>query len=98
MFLNLKFVILLSITNLELLLGFVKSLEESISLPITCNKPLSISVDNGRKYQVRGVISHSFEVVRNTDKSLHFSEILGFDFFKWRTELQLLLPMEKSLE
>lgn len=73
------------------MLGSFQSLEQSVSFPVTGDESFSISVDNGRKYQVGGIISHSFEVVRDTDESLHLSEILGFDLLKWRTELQLLL-------
>lgn len=73
------------------MLSSFQSLEQSVSFPVTGDESFSISVDDGRKYQVGGIISHSFEVVRDTDESLHLSEILGFDLLKWRTELQLLL-------
>lgn len=73
------------------MLSSFQSLEQSVSFPVTGDESFSISVDDGRKYQVGGIISHSFEVVRDTDESLHLSKILGFDLLKWRTELQLLL-------
>lgn len=73
------------------MLSSFQSLEQSVSFPVAGDESFSISVDDGRKYQVGGIISHSFEVVRDTDESLHLSEILGFDLLKWRTELQLLL-------
>lgn len=73
------------------MLSSFQSLEQSVSFPVTGDESFSISVDDGRKYQVGGIISHSFEVVRDTDESLHLSEILGFDLLKRRTELQLLL-------
>lgn len=73
------------------MLSSFQSLEQSVSFPVTGDESFSISVDDGRKYQVGGIISHPFEVVRDTDESLHLSEILGFDLLKWRTELQLLL-------
>lgn len=73
------------------MLSSFQSLEQSVSFPVTGDESFSISVYDGRKYQVGGIISHSFEVVRDTDESLHLSEILGFDLLKWRTELQLLL-------
>lgn len=73
------------------MLSSFQSLEQSVSFPVTGDESFCISVDDGRKYQVGGIISHSFEVVRDTDESLHLSEILGFDLLKWRTELQLLL-------
>lgn len=73
------------------MLSSFQSLEQSVSFPVTGDESFSISVNDGRKYQVGGIISHSFEVVRDTDESLHLSEILGFDLLKWRTELQLLL-------
>lgn len=73
------------------MLSSFQSLEQSVSFPVTGDESFSISVDDGRKYQVGVIISHSFEVVRDTDESLHLSEILGFDLLKWRTELQLLL-------
>lgn len=73
------------------MLSSFQSLEQSVCFPVTGDESFSISVDDGRKYQVGGIISHSFEVVRDTDESLHLSEILGFDLLKWRTELQLLL-------
>lgn len=73
------------------MLSSFQSLEQSVSFPVTGDESFSISVDDGRKYQVGGIISHSFEVVRDTDESLHLSKILGFDLLKRRTELQLLL-------
>lgn len=79
------------LTYLELMLSGFQSLEQSIGFPVTGDESFSISVDDGRKYQVVGIVSHSFEVVRYTDESLHLSEILGLDLLKWRTELQLLL-------
>lgn len=79
------------LTYLELMLSGFQSLEQSIGFPVTGDESFSISIDDGRKYQVGGIVSHSFEVVRDTDETLHLSEILGLDLLKWRTELQLLL-------
>lgn len=73
------------------MLSSFQSLEQSVGFPVTGNESFSISVNDGRKYQVGGIVSHSFEIVGYTDESLHLSEILGFNLFKWRTELQLLL-------
>ncbi len=50
-----------------------------------------MTVNNGWKYQVLCCLTHSLEVVWNADKFLHLSEIFGFDFFQWWSELKSLL-------
>ena len=81
-------------TNLELLLHSSQSLEQTISLLVTGNKPLSMSVNDCWEDEILYTVSYPLEVVGDTDKSLHLPEILGLNFFQGRVELEVSLPGE----
>jgi hypothetical protein len=40
-------------------------------------------------------LAYAAEVIRNADELLHLAVIFRFYFFKWRSELQRILPVKK---
>ena len=58
-------------------------------------KSMGISLHNYGKDQILLTLSDSFEIFRNREKSFQLSEIFHSDLLNRRSELKLLLPVDK---
>ena len=58
-------------------------------------KSMGISLDYYWKDQILLTLSDSFEIFRNREKSFELSEVFHSDLLYRRSELQLLLPVDK---
>ena len=56
---------------------------------------MGISLHDNWKDQILLTISDSFEIFRNREKSFQLSEIFHSDLLNGRSELKLLLPVDK---
>ena len=63
-----------------------------ISLLVTSDEPLGVTIYDGGEYQVLCELSYTFEVVWNADEPFHFSEVLSLYFLEWWIELEVSLP------